>query len=92
MLIAIDYDDTWSKDPVFWRSFCRHAAGAGHRVIMVTNRQGDARDVRELRSLRSCVCEIIFAQEGPKRNAARARGYRPHVWIDDNPSTVDHGL
>ncbi len=92
MLIAIDYDATWTQDPSFWRKFCRQATVAGHRVIMVTNRQGDSADVRELRVLRSCVCEIIFAQNGPKRRAARARGYRPHVWIDDNPKTVDSGL
>lgn len=92
MLIAIDYDETWSKDPSFWRRFCNLARSCGHKVIMVTNRQGDSGDVRELRVLRTSVTEIIFAQEGPKRNAARARGYRPHIWIDDKPSTVDHGL
>ncbi len=92
MLIAIDYDDTFTQDPAFWRRFCRMAMAAGHKVIMVTNRQGTHHDVSELRNLRRCLHEIIFAQHGPKRHAARARGYRPHVWIDDNPSTVDFGL
>lgn len=92
MVIAIDYDDTFTKDPPFWRRFCKMAMGAGHHVILVTNRQGTQRDVCELRNLRSCLHEIIFAQHGSKRYAARARGYEPHVWIDDNPRTVDYGL
>ncbi len=92
MLISIDYDATWTQDPAFWRKFCRMANTAGHKVILVTNRQGTAADVRELRGLRAHCHEIIFAKEGPKRRAAKARGYRPHIWIDDNPSTVDYGL
>lgn len=92
MVIAIDYDDTFTQDPAFWRRFCMMAMGSGHHVILVTNRQGTRQDARELQRLRGCVREIIFAQEGPKRYAARVRGYDPHVWIDDNPSTVDYGL
>lgn len=92
MVIAIDYDATWTQDPAFWRRFCKMARSCGHKVIMVTNRQGTSSDVKELTLIRASVTEVIFAQEGPKRHAARARGYRPHVWIDDNPSTVDHGL
>lgn len=92
MLIAIDYDDTWTKDPPFWQQFCQIVVRRGHQVICVTNRQGTTRDCHELSSVRTCVTEVIFAGTLPKRKAAHKRGKRPHVWIDDNPSTIDFGL
>lgn len=92
MLIAIDYDATWTQDPPFWRQFCKMVVSRGHQVICVTNRTGDTADCIALAGVRRCVTEIIFAGPLPKRKAAHRRGKRPHVWIDDNPSTIDHGL
>lgn len=92
MIISIDFDKTWTADPPLWKHFSRIVKQRGHQVILVTNRLGMKRDVRDLAGVRLHVDEIVFAGPGPKRDAARLRGYDPDVWIDDNPSTVDYGL
>ncbi len=92
MIISIDYDETWTLDPPFWQRFCRQAVRSGHMVILVTNRPGTAFDCKELRkNVSGWVSEIVFAGTSPKRAAAAARGFRPDVWIDDLPLTVENG-
>lgn len=36
--IGLDFDDTFSADVPFWRSFCENARKAGHKVYITTAR------------------------------------------------------
>lgn len=45
MVIAIDYDETWTADPALFASFADMARAAGHTPIIVTGRGEERRPV-----------------------------------------------
>lgn len=86
MLIAIDYDDTWSRDPEFWRGVCTLAEQRGHTVIGVTAREEDEH---------GDMCQHYFRLRRfhtagkAKRKFVEERMGRPvDVWIDDSPEFI----
>lgn len=84
MVIALDYDGTYTEDPLLWQMFIRTARIRGHRVICVTARWPS--------SPVPATCgfdDLVYAPEGDKSTAARRAGYRVDVWIDDMPGTVE---
>lgn len=87
MIIALDYDDCYTRDTTFWGNFVMHAERfAHHKVICVT-----ARDVNHPitdPAFRLAVSDIVYAGRQPKRTAAEAAGYKVDVWIDDMPEMV----
>lgn len=93
MVIAIDYDDTWTEDPHTWQHVVTFMRSRGHTVILVTNRPNIPRYTREvIHAVEKFVDDIIFAGvPTPKRMATENLGYRVDVWIDDFPSAVDFG-
>ncbi len=93
MIISIDFDETWTQDPDAWRAFARLLRGRGHTVIVTTNRYPIPIGVQEVyRAVAtSAVADIIFAGAKPKREAARERGHRVDVWVDDAPEMVIWG-
>jgi hypothetical protein len=85
MLIAIDYDETWSRDPAFWLAVTRCAVANGHRVIGVTMRDdGDRADMCQYyRSL-----DIYCTGGKMKRKFVTDKGINVDVWIDDSPEFI----
>ena len=82
MIIALDYDDCYTRDPQLWEAFVSLAYARGHRVICVT-----ARDLNnQIPSFPGG--EIVYAGRQPKRAAAEAAGYKVDIWIDDMPEMV----
>jgi hypothetical protein len=90
VIISIDFDETWTQDPEAWRTFARLLQRRGHTVIVTTNRYPLPLVAQEVyASVRTkAVRDIIFAGAKPKREAARERGYRVDVWVDDTPEMV----
>lgn len=93
MVIAIDYDDTYTADPDFWRKFIHAANNSGHTIIMVTQRcRCYPEQVREVEERVGRLLPIIFAGDPllaqSKMQAAQTAGYVVDVWIDDNPQSV----
>jgi hypothetical protein len=86
MLISLDYDDTYTRDPVFWLGFVRNAKQAGHTVYCVTMRNASERVETVLANL---VEEVIYTSRGAKREATVSRGIWIDVWIDDMPHFVN---
>lgn len=89
MIVAIDYDDTFTADPTAWRNVIAALRANGHVVICVTARQGDQEDRSEIASAFSDETPIVFAGNAKKRLAAEQAGYKVNVWIDDTPSRID---
>lgn len=83
MLIAIDYDDTYTADPALWDVFIAVASSRGHEVICVTGRRASQPVGLEL--------PTVYADGEYKREAAERAGYRVDVWIDDMPGYVERG-
>lgn len=38
MIISLDYDNTYTRDPKFWLEFVKRSIDCGHTVICVTMR------------------------------------------------------
>lgn len=84
ILLALDYDQTYTLDPEFWDLVIAAAKFRGHSVICATMRhehEGD--DVK--RDLADKVEKIIFTGRKAKYAYVQDLGYYPSVWIDDNP-------
>lgn len=80
-MIGIDYDETFTADPDFWREAIGFGGMRGHRFICVTNRSTPPDFTREP----PIPCKVICAGAQLKDVAARAAGYHVNVWIDDMP-------
>lgn len=87
MLIAIDYDDTYTLDKSFWDTFIDNAYKCGHQVIVVTAR-GRIYSEEVLVDLEDKVDDILFTEWRAKRAYTANKGYMPDVWIDDCPEMI----
>ena len=94
MNISIDFDDTYTKDPIFWDTFCLNAFRSGHSVYCVS-----ARPEAHMDKVRETVGKIIGSNKcfgtglKPKREWMRVNtNISIDVWIDDTPEAIvsDH--
>lgn len=89
MIIALDYDDTYTRDPLMWDQFIRLAIASGHTVICVTMRyEGESWDVRE--SIGK-LCAVYCTGRRAKLEYMTEIGRIPDVWIDDSPMFITQG-
>ena len=89
MIVAFDYDGTWTRDTAAFRKIAALLTTAGHTCIMVTGRMDEHGYGNEVRVAVGDIMPVIFAGTHEwKRDAARAAGYAVDVWIEDNPEYV----
>lgn len=89
MLLALDYDETYTRDPDFWDQMIRLAKSRGHSVICVTMRSDDSWEANDvIHDLQDKVEAIIFTNRKAKRSFVSQMGYYPSVWIDDSPNLI----
>ena len=74
MKIALDYDGTFTEDPVLWKKFVALAESRGHEVICVTMRYPHEPVPVEV------PCRVIYTSR-----KAKAIAVNMDVWIDDSP-------
>lgn len=87
MLIAIDYDGTYTNDPELWDIFIHNAKERGHEVICATMRYEDKEGDIVKAELEGKVDKIIFTGRLAKIATVRKLyGKNPHVWIEDDPA------
>jgi len=83
MIISLDYDDTFTRDPEAWIMFIQWMQSRGHAVVCVTMRhESEGREVKE--DLAHLV-EIFFTGRQAKQKFMLDRGVNVSVWIDDSP-------
>lgn len=90
MIIAIDFDETYTRDPALWDALLSAALVRGHRVFCVS-----ARHDRQMGEVRDTIGLLIgpeacFGTGGaPKRRfMAEVADTYIDVWIDDAPESV----
>lgn len=93
MILALDYDGTYTADPDLWLAFVRGAKQRGHAVHVVTMRYeseiyGGARAAKMDWRLMAFVDSIVFTGRKAKKPVCEERGLKIDVWIDDNPGAV----
>jgi hypothetical protein len=88
MRIALDYDDTYTRDPGFWNGFIAGAKSCGHEVVCVTMRyETEADEVRK--NLGGLVHIFCTGRRAKKPFMERLR-LNIDVWIDDTPFFVNN--
>lgn len=84
MLLALDYDETYTEDPEFWDLVIGLAVTRGHSVICATMRhEHEGEEI--VSNLGHKVERIIFTGRKAKHRFVQEAGYYPSVWIDDSP-------
>ena len=88
MIVAIDYDQTYTIDPAAWDHVVEVLREAGHVVYCVTCR----RDTPENRSeVKAGDMAVWFTGLASKKWYMEKRGINVDVWIDDDPACVING-
>jgi len=82
MLVALDYDGTYTLDPRFWDQFIRHAQDHGHVVVCVTMRYPS--EPIEM----PCQLEVIYTSRVAKAAFMANIGRKVDIWIDDSPHWI----
>lgn len=76
MLIALDYDKTYTADSELWDRFVHDALSNGHTVKIVTMRYPHE-------TIIDPPCEVIYTSRKAKMKTIRA-----DIWIDDSPHWI----
>lgn len=82
MKIALDYDNTYTKDPKLWNYFIDDAQLKDHEVMIVTYRSPDMKIDHELE------IPVFYTSFFAKRKYMEDQGIKIDVWIDDWPESI----
>lgn len=89
MRIALDWDQTWTRDPEFWARFVRDAKARKHDIRIVTMRGSDQiGDILYEQQELDAVIPVITTNMVQKRPHCEAIGWMPDIWIDDSPEFI----
>lgn len=93
MNIALDFDDTFTRDPDFWLKFVLLCRNHGHRIYCVTARDTNGSE-EVFRELGQYIGEenCFFTGMKAKRSFMWRQGIIIDVWIDDNPGAITNGV
>jgi hypothetical protein len=91
MIIALDYDDTYSAAPELWDEFIDACERRGHDVICVSCRRDTDENREECKIAKLVHHAHYFTALSPKRWFMEQRGIKVDVWIDDLPECVKEG-
>lgn len=81
LLIALDYDGTFTADPPLWRNFIALCQRRGHKVVCVTMRY-------EREAVDNMPAPVIYTGRKAKIPFMQALGRHVDIWIDDMPHFV----
>lgn len=88
LVIAIDFDETFTADCQLWCEFILNAQKRGHKVICVSARRNEFSHRRELTEALPEGVEVLLSYGTPKRMYAEAHGHQVDIWIDDLPEAI----
>lgn len=83
MLIAIDYDGTYTEDPEAWYAVIR-VLQLRHEVICVTMRHEETEDL----GFGAPPCMVYYTDRRAKKSFCETNGLQVDVWIDDRPDFI----
>lgn len=93
--IALDFDDTFTADPVLWGNFIKSAKLRGHQVFCVTARRESEENIDTINAQFDhwgCQIPIFFCNLASKLDQMEGRGIKIDIWIDDSPFAIVNGM
>lgn len=89
MVIGLDYDDTYTRDPDFWDDFVLRATDNGSSVYIVTWRDDEEAAMMIFPTeVRDRLAGIYPTNRKAKQKFMFDHGICIDVWIDDNPFAI----
>ena len=90
MKMALDYDDTYTRDPLFWNGVILYAQERGHEVWCVSARHPSNMGEVELTVGRLIGRDKCVGTDGVAKADFMWDAYEQvfSVWIDDKPEAV----
>lgn len=86
MNIGLDFDDTYTRDPIAWDLFIQLMKSRGHYVYMVTWRdEQEAQEIRENTQLMNLLDGLYATNRKNKAKFMFDKGICIDVVIDDMP-------
>ncbi len=87
LLIALDYDHTYTADPVCMTALVALLKGYGHTVVCVSARFNTLGNRRLIES--SLPGTMVLLTHGmSKREWCKSQGYEIDIFIDDSPQSI----
>ncbi len=83
LLLALDYDDTYTADSVLFDIFVNLARAKGYEIHIVTMRH-DSEPI----TLSCEVDQIHYTDRKAKKAYMESKGLLVDIWIDDRPDFV----
>ncbi len=80
MIIALDYDKTYTADPEFWNKFIWLCQQHNHAVVCITMRRYPEEQIK------IPFVKIIYTDRKAKKKYADENGIAVDIWIDDKPA------
>jgi len=91
LVIALDYDHTYTADKTLWAAFLNICRLAGHKVVVVTARD-DRFDKTPCLNTLSVVGSVYYTRGVAKRwwmeQFAAPEHQKIDIWIDDKPEAI----
>lgn len=87
MNIALDWDQTYTRDPAAWQAFIILFRSHGHRIWIVTARS----ERTPVGPIPSHVEGVIYCDMEAKKSVTDRHDIEIHVWIDDEPIFIHKG-
>lgn len=94
LVIAIDFDETLTRDAELWRGFIESARSLGHQVFCITARRptdDNCETVIEWMRAHGIDLPVYFTAMGSKVAHMQELGIKVDIWIDDDPRSCAMG-
>ena len=88
LVIAVDFDGTYTADPTLWQNFILAAKARGHLVYIVTSRSFFAANQDIFDSVEGVATHIYFTSGELKQEYMENIGISVDIWIDDKPEKI----
>jgi len=88
LVIAIDFDDTFTADEYLWTCFIRSAKSLGHKVLCISWRAETMANREDIQNALPSGVKVLLTDRKGKRKFAMDQGYDVDIWIDDMPHAI----
>ena len=88
LVIAVDFDGTYTADPTLWQNFILAARARGHLVYVVTSRSFFAANQDIFDAVEGVAHHIYFTSGELKQEYMDGIGIAVDIWIDDKPEKI----
>lgn len=88
LTFGLDYDNTFTADPLAMQEFIRLMLSHGHKVFITTSRSPDL----VLETVPKGIDGIVYCSFMAKKDVTQERGIKIDIWIDDDPKWIEEGF